>query len=194
MGNQGMDPFDDEARLDGVLAWNMVRAARFIGNRMSARLHGHGLNPIHFGVLAFLAAAPEMTTAEIARAVLVRPQSMSPLLDGLEGRGLIRRSGARARGRRNPVQITPAGRDVLDAAWDTAMATNDLSDAGLTEQEGEHLNRLLLKIIRSTSYRQLPDTSYYTPSQADTSAPFSRPHPGPPNQHPKAAEPPGRRH
>ena len=167
-----MDQFDDEARLDGVLAWNVVRASRFIGNRMSVRLAQHGLNPINFGVLAFLAASPQMTTSEIARAVFIRPQSMSPLLDGLEERGLIRRTGARTRGRRNPVQITPAGRELLGSARDTALASNDLSDAGLTDQEGELLNQLLLKLIRSTSYGQLCDTGYYTPSRADISSPF----------------------
>ena len=91
-----------------------------------------------------------MTQADLARSVLVRPQSIAPLLDGLQERGLIRRTGHRARGRRNPVQITDDGRRALDAVWDIALATNDLSDAGLTAQESAELNRLLLKIIHST--------------------------------------------
>ncbi len=73
-----------------------------------------------------------MTQADLARSVLVRPQSIAPLLDGLEERGLIRRMGDRARGRRNPVQITDSGRGALTTVWDIALTTNDLSDAGLT--------------------------------------------------------------
>lgn len=136
--------------LDRVLTWSVVRVARFAGQRLSERLAAHGLNPIHFGVLAYLAIAPEMTQADLARAVLVRPQSIAPLLDGLQDRGLIRRTGDRARGRRNPVQITDDGRQALDAVWDIALSTNDLSDAGLTNQESAELNRLLLKIIHTS--------------------------------------------
>ena len=139
-----------DAGLDEVLTWNLVRVARFAGQRLAERLAGHGLHPVHFGVLAHLVVAPEMTQADIARAVLQRPQSIAPLLDGLEERGLIRRSGDRARGRRNPVRITDDGRRALDAVWDIALSTNDLSDAGLTNQESAELNRLLLKIIHTT--------------------------------------------
>ncbi len=139
-----------EAELDEVLTWNLVRMARFAGQRLAERLAGHALHPIHFGVLAHLTSAPEMTQADIARAVLQRPQSIAPLLDGLEKRGLIRRTGDRARGRRNPVRITDDGRRALDAVWDIALSTNDLSDAGLTAQESVELNRLLLKLVRAT--------------------------------------------
>jgi DNA-binding MarR family transcriptional regulator len=140
--------------LDEVLTWNLVRVARFAGQRLAERLAGHGLHPVHFGVLAHLVLAPEMTQADIARAVLQRPQSIAPLLDGLEERGLIRRTGDRARGRRNPVQITDDGRRALDAVWDIALSTNDLGDAGLTAQESAELNRLLLKLVRATQGRQ----------------------------------------
>lgn len=160
-------PDDVRSDLDQVLTWNLVRVSRFVGNRMAVRLAGHGLNPIHFGVLAYLVIAPEMTSADIARAVLVRPQSMSPLLDGLEERGLIRRTGARSRGRRNPVQITNAGRQALDDAWDIALSTNDLSDAGLTKHESADLNRLLLKIIQATQHSPQPIADFRTPAQPD---------------------------
>jgi len=141
--------------LDRVLTWNVVRVSRFVGQRLAGRLAEHGLNPVHFGVLAYLAIAPEMTQADLARSVVVRPQSIAPLLDGLEERGLIRRTGDRARGRRNPVQITGQGRRALDAVWDVALSTNDLTDAGLNAQESSDLNRLLLKIIHATQGTRL---------------------------------------
>lgn len=121
-----------------------------MGQRMAERLASHGLNPIHFGVLAYLAIAPDMTQADLARSVLVRPQSIAPLLDGLEERGLISRTGSRSRGRRNPVQITPDGRQALTAVWDVALSTSDLTDVGLTGTESVELNRLLLKIVHAT--------------------------------------------
>lgn len=141
--------------LDQILTWSVVRVARFMGQRMAERLAVHGLNPIHFGVLAYLAIAPDMTQADLARSVLVRPQSIAPLLDGLEERGLIRRTGNRTRGRRNPVQITDTGRHALTTVWDIALSTNDLSDAGLTDAESTELNRLLLKVIHGTQDTKL---------------------------------------
>ncbi|NRD26194.1 MarR family winged helix-turn-helix transcriptional regulator [Frigoribacterium sp. VKM Ac-2836] len=144
-------PDSEAARdLDDVLTWNVVRVARFVGNRLAERLADLGLNPIQFGVLAFLEREGELTTAEIARAVLLRPQSVAPLLDGLEARDLIRRVGDRGKGRRNPVRMTEAGREVLVQAWVIALAANDLGDAALSAHESKELNRLLLKIALAT--------------------------------------------
>lgn len=136
--------------LEGILTWSLVRVARFAGQRMTDRLAAHGLNPIQFGALAYLAIENEMTQAELARAVLVRPQSIAPLLDGLEQRGLIQRTGDRTRGRRNPVMLTDAGSSALDAVWDIASGTNDLSDAGLSTAESAELNRLLQLVLSAT--------------------------------------------
>lgn len=136
--------------LDGILTWSIVRVARLVGQRLSDRLAPYDLNPIQFGVLAHLAIDAAMTQADLARSVLVRPQSVAPLLDGLEERGLIARTGDRARGRRNPVRITEQGQRALDAVRGIALSANDLTDVGLTLPESAELNRLLLKVIRAT--------------------------------------------
>lgn len=136
--------------LDGILTWSLVRVARLVGQRLSDRLAEHGLNPIQFGVLAHLAIEEEMTQADLARSVLVRPQSVAPLLDRLEERGLITRTGDRARGRRNPVRLTDHGREELEKVRSVALRANDLTDVGLTPPESAELNRLLLKVLRAT--------------------------------------------
>ncbi|WP_375388469.1 MarR family winged helix-turn-helix transcriptional regulator [uncultured Amnibacterium sp.] len=133
--------------LDANLTWSLVRTARFAGQRLSDRLAPHDLTPIQFGVLAHLSLAEEMTQAALARKVLIRPQSIAPLLSALEGRGLVVRTGRRLRGRRNPVRLTEAGRRVLDDVRDVALSANDLTDAGLTREESAQLNALLLKLI-----------------------------------------------
>jgi len=143
-----------EAQLDQVVTWNAARVARFLGQRLTERLAAHDLHPVHFGVLAHLDGAAQtsqqVSQADLARAVLQRPQSIASLLDGLERRGLVRRTGERARGRRNPVQITGSGRNALQAAWSVVVSSNDLDDAGLTAAEGAELNRLLLKVVAAT--------------------------------------------
>ena len=149
--------------LDGNLTWSIVRVARLVGQRLNDRLAPHDLNPIQFGVLAHLAIDAEMTQAELARSVLVRPQSVAPLLDGLADRGLIERTGDRARGRRNPVRITDEGRRALDAVRRIALSANDLTDVGLALSESDELNRLLLKVVHATHGARPKDSDQLWP-------------------------------
>ncbi len=149
-----------ESQLDQVVTWNVVRAARFLGQRLSEHLSAQELNPVHFGVLAQLDIAGEMSQADLARAVLLRPQSIAAVLDGLQGRGLLHRTGDRARGRRNPVRITEAGRDALQAAWAVAVGSNDLRDAGLSDAEAGDLNALLLKVVAASRGRLTDDSAW----------------------------------
>lgn len=59
-------------------------------------------------------------------------------------------SGCRRSGRRNPVQITDAGREALATVWPLALATDDLTDVGVPATETDELNRLLLRIVDAT--------------------------------------------
>ena len=133
--------------LESVLGWNAVKVARIIGFQITAGMAEHDVGLVQFGVLSCLADGAELTSAEIARAVFVRPQTMSDVLDGMERHGLVHRVGIRARGRRNPAAITPAGRAVLDAVQEVALATNDLSMFGLDASRSAELNALLLAVI-----------------------------------------------
>jgi DNA-binding MarR family transcriptional regulator len=137
--------------LDAILTWNLVRAARLTARRLSDRLAEFDLNPVTFGVLAHLAVTSPMTQADLARAVLIRPQSIATLLEGLEQRDLVRREGDRARGRRNPVVLTDEGHALLDGIWDIVTATNDLSEDGFDAEETLELNRLLRKLVHAGS-------------------------------------------
>jgi DNA-binding MarR family transcriptional regulator len=137
--------------LDAILTWNLVRAARLTARRLSDRLAEFDLNPVTFGVLAHLAVTSPMTQADLARAVLIRPQSIAALLEGLEQRDLVRREGDRARGRRNPVVLTDEGHALLDRIWDIVTATNDLSEDGFDAEETLELNRLLRKLVHTGS-------------------------------------------
>lgn len=136
--------------IDGILMWSLIRAARRAGQIVSDALRPHGLNPVQFGVLAQLAAAGMMTQAQLARAVLVRPQSMAPLLTEMEELGLITRSQMRERGRSNPVALTDAGAQRLREAWPSASNTNDLSRVGIDVDSSRAVNKRLLQVIHDT--------------------------------------------
>lgn len=138
----------DSDDLNRIITWSIVRAARLTGRRLDERLADHQLNPVTFGILAYLAITSPMTQADLARSVLIRPQSIAAVLEGLEERDLLRRVGPRTRGRRNPIELTNKGRTKLEAVWQTVEQTNDLTDLGLNRDESAQLNRLLLKLLR----------------------------------------------
>ncbi len=106
-----------------------------------------GLTPVQFGVLAVVHDTPGPTLAELARAVMVRPQSAGEVVEVLERRGLVRRDGPPGRGRRRPLTLTDAGRDVLAAAWPGVLAFNAPETLGLTPDEHATLDRLLQRVL-----------------------------------------------
>lgn len=140
---------DTRDGLDLVLGWNAVKVGRVIGARITTGLADHGIGLVQFGVLSCLADGAALTSAEIARAVFVRPQSMAQVLDGMEEQGLIHREGIRSKGRRNPVQLTVDGERALETALAIALASNDLTSLGLDRAESDRLNDLLLTVIRA---------------------------------------------
>lgn len=137
--------------IDGIVTWNLVRASRSAVRTLTEVLLRFDLTPVQFGVLAQLSADQQMTQAALAREVLVRPQSMAVLLNDLEARGLVRWTGGRGRGRRTPVELTPAGADLLAEVWAPVLATNDLSAVGLDAVASEALNAALLRLVHPSS-------------------------------------------
>ncbi|PPH27242.1 hypothetical protein C5C37_14295 [Rathayibacter sp. AY1F9] len=110
--------------VDAIAAWTVIRAARDLARRVGDALAPVGLSPVEFGVLAQLSAADGLTQADLARAVGVRPQSMTALVAGLAERGLLDRGAERGRGRHSRIALTPAGRDLLAAAYPLVRAGN----------------------------------------------------------------------
>lgn len=122
--------------LDGIEAWNLVRAARHAERVMTDVLSGHALTPVQFGALAQLAVDGALTPAALARKLGVRPQSAASLVQGLEERDLVQRVGTGGRGRANPAQLTDQGAALLEVVWDPVMATNDVVGVPPTPRGG----------------------------------------------------------
>src|SRR4051812_17815705 len=92
--------------IDAIAAWTVIRAARELARRLAVDLAPLEITPVEFGVLAQLSAAQGLGQADLARAVGVRPQSMTGVVAGLAGRGLIDVGPERGRGRRSQIVLT----------------------------------------------------------------------------------------
>jgi DNA-binding MarR family transcriptional regulator len=135
-------PLDPESQLGYLL----IRCADQVARPWSTAMRAHGVNPRQFSMLAWLAQSPGISQAELARRVMVRPQSMSESLAELIEAGWITR-GAAERGRAAKLRLTPKGRKLLSKAYPVVEATNRESFAALSSKEHAELALLLRKII-----------------------------------------------
>jgi DNA-binding MarR family transcriptional regulator len=135
---------------DEVVGWTLVRAGHAIGRVFHTELAEVGLKPHIFGVLAQVRLQPGLSSAELARHVLVTPQSMGELLRRMARDGLIEYTPPR-RGQRMRVHLTGHGSTLLDRAFAIVGAMNRPAALGLTADEARQLNTLLYKVLGATS-------------------------------------------
>ena len=123
--------------------WNLVRTAHVVGLRFGELFAAADLTPTQFAVLVQLEDDDGLTQAELARRVLVRPQSLGVLAESLIGQGLVAREGPGGRGRRVRLALTDAGREHLARTWPAVRAFNAPSSLGLTPAQTAMLEELL---------------------------------------------------
>ncbi len=114
-----------------LVLWELVQTAHLAGLLFRDLFATVGLTPTQFGVLACLADGDDLTKAGLARALMIKPQSMDPLIESLIGDGLVRRDGPAQRGRAAGIRITPAGIAVLQRIRPEVTAVNAPERLGL---------------------------------------------------------------
>ena len=132
-----------------LTGWTLVRAHHQMARLFTETLAGVGLTPTQFGAMVQLATEPGLSQAEIARRVLITPQSIGALLTSLERLGNVTRTTGRP-GRATTVTLTPAGRAALDRATVLVRDLNAPESLGLTAEEDATLNALLHKVLAAT--------------------------------------------
>ena len=128
------------------LGYLVVRVADQVSRPWSRAMRTHGINPRQFSLLAVLAREPELSQGELARRVMVTPQSMSESIAGLLAAGLLRRDRPK-RGWATKVALTAAGTALLRKAYPVVEASNRESFSGLTSNERKQLRHLLRKLL-----------------------------------------------
>jgi DNA-binding MarR family transcriptional regulator len=132
--------------------WTLVQTAHLVGRGFARVFAEVGLTPTQFGVLACLIKDDGLTQAELARAVLVRPQSLGELITPLVERGLVCRSGPGGRGRRSGLAVTASGRALHEAAL-PGVVDYHVRSSGLTPAQLTTLEDLLQTLQRNLANR-----------------------------------------
>lgn len=136
------------ADVDALVGWSLIRAAHRVERDLAAVLAEVDLSPVQFGVLATLATRPPCTQAELARTVLVRPQSMAGVVSTMVARALLVRAGPGGRGVATTLVLTERGREVLERAWPHVVGAHGPARLGL---DAERAARLLAAVHHLTS-------------------------------------------
>jgi MarR family 2-MHQ and catechol resistance regulon transcriptional repressor len=148
-GHLGQEMFgvDDPEIEAAVRAYvKLMRASRSVLARVERRLARDGLTPTQLGVLEVLLHLGPLTHRELGRKVLTSAGNVTDVVDKLEVRALVLRVRAAADRRQVRVQLTPAGKVLIEElfprhARDIADAMAGLDAAGL-ERLGAGLRAL----------------------------------------------------
>ncbi len=130
----GIDDPEVEAAVRAYV--KLMRASRAVLARVDRALAADGLTPTQLGVLEVLLHRGPLTHRELGRKVLTSAGNMTDVVDKLAARGLLLRVRALGDRRQVRVELTPAGRTMIEAlfprhARDIAAAMAGLDRAGL---------------------------------------------------------------
>jgi DNA-binding MarR family transcriptional regulator len=128
------------------------RAARYLDHGIETVLAEHGLSRASWDVLAALRRVGEpyrLSPTELYRSLMRTSGAITHRLRGLEATGLVRRVGDPDDLRSAPVELTPAGKRLVDRVAVEHLANERELLAGLEEGEREQLAELLRKLLLS---------------------------------------------
>lgn len=115
--------------------WELIQTSHVVAHAFRRLFAAHGLTPSQFGVLASLADGDQVSKAQLARAVLITPQSMDPLIEELLERGLVVRAAPPRRGRSSGIRISPDGQALLDRVRPEVAQLNAAPSIGVPAAE-----------------------------------------------------------
>jgi MarR family 2-MHQ and catechol resistance regulon transcriptional repressor len=124
----------------------LMRAYRAVTGRVEALLATHGLTLTQIGVLEVVLHKGSMTHRELGRKVLTSAGNMTDVVDKLEARGLVRRVRAEADRRQVRVELTGAGRAMIEALFPRHAEDIARAMAGLPRDELRQLGELLRRL------------------------------------------------
>jgi DNA-binding MarR family transcriptional regulator len=131
---------------------DFVQAIGLLVRRVRAAAASHELSLTEAAVMSRLATDGPATTADLARAESVKPQSMGSTIAALEDRGIVERKPHPTDGRQMNITLTAKGAAVRKSAKDAKLTWLTETIGQLSDDErntlfaaGEIIKRLVVK-------------------------------------------------
>jgi DNA-binding MarR family transcriptional regulator len=142
-GNSGL-----EAEIATRLGHFIKRAEQSLIAEKSAALREFGLTVPQYSALLALSFTPGASGAQLARAVVVTPQTMATVLSNLESKGLIERQVSDIHQKVMVTRLTRTGKALLKRADAKARAVEDRLWQEFHPSERDTLRSLLERAIK----------------------------------------------
>lgn len=138
------------ANESGIHLWLiLMKTHEALRQHAMRQIHALGLGFSDFAVLEVLLHKGPTPVNEIGRRVRLTSGSITAGVDRLERKGLVERHGDPADRRTRVVHLTPAGRQLISAAFADHARAMERVTAGLTGEERAAASALLKKLGRS---------------------------------------------
>ena len=138
-------PWSQPSATEAVL--NIVRAANLLLARVAAITQRFDLSPAGMNVLTILEHAPRpLSPKAIADALIVTSSTVTGVLDSLEKRGLVRRTAHPSDRRMLQVEMTDAGRALMQELGQPLVRSEMEWMSCLTAEEHEQLIEYLGRV------------------------------------------------
>lgn len=126
----------------------MIRTFGLVERIMQPYFARFGISGSQWGILRNLHRADEegvggLRLSELSQRLLIRPPSVTGLVDRLVRAGLIARGGSRTDLRVKQVRLTPAGRKLVERVLLVHQGQVDLLLAGMSDESRKELSELL---------------------------------------------------
>ena len=126
----------------------LFKHAQLQMNELNTRaLAPFGIDPRELGILLVIASHEPGSQQQAAQRLGIDRTSMVARLDALEDKGLVSRHPHAEDRRRNVVELTVTGRDIVKQATEATERAEAAFLASLTPQEGESLRAALQSIV-----------------------------------------------
>lgn len=139
----------------------VTRLARHLDRARKSAFAKHGLETWSFDVLAGLrrTGAPyELSPGQLLQQTLVTSGTMTNRIDRLQELGLVERRPEPTDGRGILVRLTPAGKEVVDAALDDLIASEESLLGQLSKSERLQLAQMLCTVLMPFDSANQPST------------------------------------
>ncbi len=133
----------------------LERLAALVHQSVRDDAAAHGLQPIHVQILGYLARANRYSDFPIAIAEYfgMTRGTVSQSLTVLERKGLVKRQPDPRHGRRVHLELTAAGRAILESSWSRKVESALAAEGVNTDALGGLLQQLLLGLQRQNAQR-----------------------------------------
>jgi MarR family 2-MHQ and catechol resistance regulon transcriptional repressor len=129
----------------------LLRASKAVLGRIEPLLATHGLTPTQLGVLEVILHVGPLSQRDLGRKVLTSAGNMTDVIDKLEARGLVCRSRMPGDRRSVRVDLTDAGRSLIQTLFPRHAEDIAHAMSGLDPQEMAQLGALLRKLGRTAA-------------------------------------------